>query len=203
MSRKLPRSFYNRPTLKVARDLLGTHLVFRTEEGRMAARIVEVEAYIGQDDPACHAAPGPTDRNRVMYGKPGFSYVYFVYGMYHCFNVVTEAKGYPAAVLIRAAEPVDGVGLLRHNSPKSLERTILSGPGKLCRAFGLTTHHSAMDLTGTELFLTEGSEEVGAIVCSERIGIKKGTELPYRFFLEDSGAVSGPKAKSRVTGRTR
>ena len=191
MSRKLPRSFYDRPTLEVARDLLGCHLVFRTPEGRLTARIVEVEAYIGRDDPACHAARGLTERNRVMFGRPGFSYVYFVYGMYHCFNIVTEREGFPAAVLLRAAEPVAGLKAMRTRSPKGKSEQILSGPGKFCRAFGLTRDHSGLDLTGSELYLTEGVGSPGRVETGGRIGIKVGQELPYRFCLADSNAVSG------------
>jgi len=191
LKRKLPRSFYARPTLEVARDLLGKEIVFNTAGERLSARIVEVEAYIGRDDPACHAAPGPTERNRVMFGKPGFSYVYFIYGMYHCFNIVTEREGFPAAVLLRAAEPLVGIDAMRSNSPRGKVDTILSGPGKFCRSFGLTREHSAMDLTGTALYLKDTDAPVGEIVVTSRIGIKKGTELPYRFCVADSAALSG------------
>ena len=166
----------------------------------MSARIVEVEAYIGEEDPACHAAPGPTARNQVMYGKPGFSYVYFIYGMYNCLNFVTERRGFPAAVLIRAAEPLEGFGVMRANSPKASKKTILSGPGKLCRAYGLSTEHSGLDLTGNTLYLTEKTAEPREIVQSVRIGISKGMELPYRFYLSESDAVSGVKGVKRSSG---
>jgi DNA-3-methyladenine glycosylase len=191
MSRKLPRSFYNRPTLKVARDLLGSVITFRTKQTSLSACIVEVEAYIGQDDPACHAARGLTERNRVMFGRPGFSYIYFIYGMYNCFNIVTEREGFPAAVLLRAAEPVDGIESMRARSPKSEIEQVLSGPGKFCRSFGLTRDHSGVDLTGNTLYLTEGEGKPGRIVITPRIGIRTGTELPYRLYLADSQAVSG------------
>ena len=190
MSRTLSRSFYKRPTLDVARDLLGQILVFATNEGECSARIVETEAYIGQDDPACHAARGPTARNRVMFGQPGFSYIYFIYGMYYCFNVVTERDGFPAAVLIRAAEPLAGQDIMRSNSPKGTPERILSGPGKLCRSFGLTTKHSGLDLTGDLVRLMKGERRSGKIVQGSRIGIKDGVDLPYRFYLDDSLAVS-------------
>ncbi len=197
MSRKLPRSFYNRPTLQVARDLLGGQIYFQSGPGKLSARIVEVEAYIGRDDPACHAAPGLTRRNRVMFGKPGFSYVYFVYGMYHCFNIVTEDEGFPAAVLLRAAEPLEGREVMRRNSPKGGRDKILSGPGKFCRAFGLTTRHSGIDLTGGTLYLRECSDPPGRIVTTRRVGIRKGIDFPYRFYLAESGAVSGTKSADR------
>jgi DNA-3-methyladenine glycosylase len=198
VSRKLLRSFYNRPTLEVARELLGKIICYRTEKGELQARIVEVEAYIGEDDPACHAAPGPTRRNQVMYGKPGFSYIYFIYGMYHCFNIVTEREGYPAAVLLRAAEPCAGLEIMHENSPRCRRSTILSGPGKFCRAFGLTTQQSGLDLCGSELFLKDEGTRSGEIIVSPRIGIRKGTDLPFRFYLADSTAVSGFKARRRT-----
>lgn len=191
MSRKLPRSFYNRPTLDVARDLLGKTIVCDLPQGRLGARIVEVEAYIGEDDPACHAAPGPTARNQVMYGRPGFSYVYFIYGMYHCFNIVTERRGFPAAVLLRAAEPVEGLEVMRQNSPRSRTVTILSGPGKFCRAFGLTVKHSGVDLTGDVIYLCDAPAPESDIVNTRRVGINKGVDLAFRFFLDGSSAVSG------------
>ena len=190
MSRKLPRSFYNRSTLQVARELLGKTICYRSPQGELSARIVEVEAYIGEDDPACHAAPGRTRRNEIMYGKPGFSYIYFIYGMYYCFNIVTERKGYPAAVLLRAAEPGQGLEIMRENSPHCRIQSILSGPGKFCRAFGLTTRQSGVDLTGAELLLKEDGAEVGKIATTHRIGIRKGADLPYRFYLANSVAIS-------------
>ncbi|UCE23194.1 MAG: DNA-3-methyladenine glycosylase, partial [Candidatus Zixiibacteriota bacterium] len=110
--KKLPRSFYNRPTIEVARDLIGKYIVYASTAGLMSARIAEVEAYIGKDDPACHAARGKTRRNAVMFGKPGFTYIYFIYGMYHCLNFVTEKEGHPAAVLLRAAEPCEGIDIM-------------------------------------------------------------------------------------------
>lgn len=198
MNRKLPRSFYDRPTLEVARDILGKSMIFNSASGRLSARIVEVEAYIGQDDPACHAAPGPTRRNRVMFGRPGFSYVYFVYGMYHCFNIVTEAEGLPAAVLVRAAEPTAGLEIMQSHSPKAKGATILSGPGKFCRAFGLTTEHSGLDLTGDTLYLRGAETAASEIVTTGRVGIKKAAERPYRFYLAESAAVSGPRTLRKV-----
>ena len=197
MSRKLPRSFYARPTLDVARDLLGKTIVCDFPRGRLEARIVEVEAYIGEDDPACHAAVGPTARNQVMYGRPGFSYVYFIYGMYHCFNIVTERSGFPAAVLLRAAEPVEGLEVMRQNSPRSRMATILSGPGKFCRALGLTLKHSGVDLIDNTVYLCDAPAPESDIVITRRVGIKKGVDLPYRYFLGESCAVSGPQHMKR------
>ena len=190
MNRKLSRFFYDRPTLEVARDLLGNRIVYKSGHGVLSARIVEVEAYIGQSDPACHAAPGPTRRNRVMFGKPGFSYIYFIYGMYYCFNIVTERVGFPAAVLLRAAEPVEGLELMLANSPGRDAQTILSGPGKFCRSFGLTTDYSGVDLTGSSLYLEDRGETVSHVFTSGRVGIKKAAHQKWRFYDADSPAVS-------------
>ena len=143
----LGRDFYDRPTLDVARDLLGKILRHRTADGLAAGRIVEVEAYIGEDDPACHAAPGPTIRNAPLYGPPGVAYVYLNYGLHHMVNAVTEAKGHPAAVLIRALEPVEGLELMRVRrgrlkwrlgKPAPPDHELCRGPGNLTAALGIT-----------------------------------------------------------------
>jgi len=190
-TKRLPRSFYDRPTVDVAHDLLGKSIVFRSEEGILSARIVEVEAYVGQDDPACHAARGRTMRNQIMFGKPGFSYIYFIYGMYYCLNFVTEREGFGAAVLIRAAEPKQGLEIMRRNSPGEQRKgKILSGPGKLCRSFGLTRDHNGLDLTGRNLFVESRGEAEPKIKSAARIGIKTGTNRLWRFYDADSSAVS-------------
>jgi DNA-3-methyladenine glycosylase len=195
--RKLARSFYSRPTLEVARDLLGKRIIYDAPDGRLSARIVEVEAYVGQDDPACHAARGLTERNAVMFGKPGFSYIYFIYGMYNCFNIVTERHGFPAAVLLRAAEPLEGVERMLASGKNQRKSNVLSGPGKFCRAFGLTREHSGADLTGGMLFLSDSDEAPAKVVVTTRVGITVGQELPWRFYDADSKAVSRP-LKSRT-----
>lgn len=189
---KLPRSFYDRPTLEVAPDLLGKWVVYSSSDGLLSGRIVEVEAYIGRDDPACHAAPGPTRRNEVMFGQPGFSYIYLIYGMYRCLNFVTERKGSAAAVLLRAAEPGEGMDIMQRNSPpQKSPQGILSGPGKFCRSFGLTVKQNALDLTGDSLFIEDRHEPEPRVERSSRIGISAGTRRQWRFFDADSGAVSG------------
>lgn len=191
----MSRSFYNRPTLEVASDLLGKYIVYESPDGRLSARIVEVEAYIGQDDPACHASRGQTKRNAIMFGPPGFSYIYFIYGMYHCLNFVTEDEGKPAAVLLRAAEPSDGVELMQQRSSKSRPHELLNGPGKFCRAFGLNRSQNNCDLTNSELYLEDHQEKVPDIKQSHRIGIRLGADLLWRFYDGSSKSVSKPRQK--------
>lgn len=186
----LPRSFYDRSTLDVARDLIGKRLCCHLHDNFLSARIVETEAYIGREDEACHAATGRTNRNQVMFGPPGYTYVYFIYGMYHCLNVVTEREGFPAAVLIRAAEPREGFGLT--NEAGMISRA-LSGPGKLCREFGLTLEHNGLSLTGSKLFVADANEIPRAVSRSARVGLSKGNDKQWRFFDADSQTVSkGP-----------
>jgi len=189
-ARKLNREFYLRPTLDVARDLIGKYLVFKTGGKVLSARLVEVEAYIGENDPACHAAVGRTDRNGVMYGPGGYSYVYFIYGMYHCLNVVTENEGFPAAVLIRGAEPVEGVEIMLSQFDNKKNNGLTSGPGKLCKAFGLSREHNGLDLVGDILFIEDRGFRPARIENSSRIGIKKAIEKKWRFYEAGSNYVS-------------
>lgn len=186
----LPRDFYLRPTLEVARDLIGKFLNFENGKIRLCARLVEVEAYIGEDDPACHAAVGRTRRNEVMYGPGGFSYIYFIYGMYHCLNVVSENEGFPAAVLIRGAKPTAGEEYMRgrYNNPDSSKLT--DGPGKLCKAFGLNREHNGLDLVDSPLYLEDRGYNPREIAVSPRIGLKKGIRRKWRFYEKDSPFVS-------------
>lgn len=186
---KLKRGFYLRPTLEVARDLLRKTLVFHHPQGVLAADIVETEAYIGRDDPACHAAVGRTARNEVMFAVGGHTYIYFIYGMYFCLNVVTERKEFPAAVLIRAAEPVLGRDIMAANSPAKTAY-VSNGPGKLCRAFGLTRKENGLDLTGPQMYILDRGREPSRVGASGRIGVRNGGEKPWRFFDLDSAYVS-------------
>lgn len=221
MPAKLPRSFYTRPTLAVARDLLGRVLARRTPDGALLrGRIVEAEAYVGEEDKACHARAGRTPRTDVMYGPPGFAYVYLTYGMHHMLNVVTEAEGRPAAVLLRAVEPLEGLDWMaraRRNGsvgdgasggrePVPREHQLASGPGKLCQAFGLDLGHNRTDLLGMELWIEEGSPVPRArIATSARIGCETAAKpwdlIPWRFYVMDSrfvtpGRASAPARKS-------
>ena len=165
----LPRAFYARPTLEVARDLIGHVLVHEARAGVAAGVIVEVEAYIGESDPACHAAPGPTRRNAPLYGPPGVAYVYLNYGMHYLVNAVTEPAGSPAAVLIRALEPIEGEDLMRRRRARASSRSPASfstvelcrGPGNLTRALGITLRDNRRDLTEGPLRI-ESTDSAGA-----------------------------------------
>jgi DNA-3-methyladenine glycosylase len=187
---KLPREFYERPTLRVAKNLLGKYIVFRHPEGKLSARIVEVEAYIGKNDAACHASKGKTKRTSVMFGPGGFSYIYFIYGMYHCLNFVSETEEKPAAILLRAAEPESGIEIMQSNSPGKSTADLLKGPGCFCRSFGLTTEQSGLDLTKNKLYLEDHGEKLKRIERSTRVGINVATDKMWRFFDKDSPAVS-------------
>lgn len=187
---RLGRAFYVRPTLKVAEDLIGKFLVYNTGGRLLSARLVEVEAYIGEDDPACHAAVGRTERNNVMYGPGGFSYIYFIYGMYHCLNVVTEGEDFPAAVLIRGAEPVEGISLMKKQYANADENKLTNGPGKICKAFSLTREQNGLDLAEGRLYLEDHGYKPIEIKRSRRIGIKKGIDRIWRFYEAASPYVS-------------
>lgn len=190
MSRKLPRSFFDRPTLEICPELIGKIIVLKTADSSLSARITEVEAYIGQADPACHAARGMTERNRIMFGPPGMAYIYLIYGMYNCLNFVTEREGFAAAILLRGAEPLNGIELMRERSKTKHDWQLLNGPGKLCRSFALTRAQNGLDLTGGELYLERSDRQAPEVESSPRIGISSGTELDWRFFDPASRAVS-------------
>jgi DNA-3-methyladenine glycosylase len=189
---RLGRSFYRRSALEVAPDLLGRVLVRRTPSGRrVAARIAEVEAY-QPDDEASHAFRGPTPRNRSMFGPPGHLYVYLSYGMHCCMNVVTEATGIGMAVLLRSAEPIEGLDDMRRRRRGASDRDLLRGPGRWARAFGVDRGHDGADLVrGGELWV-EAGEPAAAIATGPRVGISVATDLPWRFAIEGSPWVSRP-----------
>jgi DNA-3-methyladenine glycosylase len=184
-----PRSFYERETVGVARDLLGACLVHVTSEGVTAGRIVETEAYL-QGDPACHASRGMTARNRVMFGSPGHAYVYFIYGMYYCFNAVSAAEGVGEAVLIRALEPLEGIDLMRRRRGRERLFELCGGPARLVQAMGIEKHQNGTDLTCGPLAICSGGPVPEQIVRTTRVGIKEGAELPLRFYLEKNPYVS-------------
>jgi DNA-3-methyladenine glycosylase len=187
----LGRAFYQRPAIQVARDLLGKVLVL----GSAAGRIVEVEAYLGGQDPAAHACRGITRRTRVLFGPPGHAYVYLVYGMYECLNVVAEPAGSPGCVLIRALEPLAGLALMHRRRPnsRSLEE-LAAGPGKLTLAMGITRRHNGSDLTQGPLTLRRFHVEPhSSILTTPRIGIAQAKDLPLRFLIAGSRFASRPR----------
>lgn len=187
---KLRREFYNRPTLKVARELLGKYLMVSKNGTKLSGKIVETEAYRGLYDPASHAYGGMTPRNRIMFGEPGYAYVYFTYGMYHCVNFITERKGVPAAVLLRALEPKEGIQTMKRRRGKEKIEDLTSGPGKLCQAMGIDKTLYGADLTGKTIYVEDRGEEAGKIVSTNRIGIDEGKEKKWRFYIKDNRFVS-------------
>ena len=199
----LPREFYARPTLDVARDLIGKALVHETPAGLASGIIVEVEAYIGESDPACHAAPGPTRRNAPLYGPPGIAYVYLNYGIHYLVNAVTEPAGSPAAVLIRALEPFEGEPLMRRRRARFAGRPadafasveLCRGPGNLTRALGITLRQNQRDLTGSSLRIEDPDLPPREVAWSRRIGINVGVEAEWRVYAVGSAAVSGKSQK--------
>ena len=192
----LPRDFYVRPTLEVARDLLGRHLVRRFDDQEVVGRVVEVEAYCGVDDTACHAARGRTPRTQVMFGPPGHAYVYFTYGMHWLLNAVTEPEGHGCAVLVRAVETVVGLDVVRGRRPGRRERELTSGPARLTRAFAIDGALNTHDLVaGEDLFVAAGQPvDDPAVATSARIGIgyaaPEDLAAPWRFFLRGNPNVS-------------
>ena len=198
--RTLPRAFYDRPTLDVAADLIGKVLVHERRGVRTSGAIVEVEAYIGESDPACHAAPGPTARNEPLYGSPGRAYVYLNYGIHFLVNVVTEAQGSPAAVLIRALDPIDGVAAMRRRRGGGAKRPsdLCRGPGNLTIAMGITIAENRRDLVGDRLFIEDHGLRLGPVAWGRRIGINVGTEHLWRAHVAGHPAVSGRRAPSHL-----
>jgi DNA-3-methyladenine glycosylase len=192
MPRILPRSFYDRETETVAREMLGTILECRTDGGVASGIIVETEAYIGEHDPACHAAAGRTRRTEPLYGRPGLSYVYFIYGVHWCFNAVTRGEGLPSAVLVRAIQPVEGIELMRERrGPKVRGVNLTNGPGKLCAALGIDGSMNAQSLQRGQIVIREGSRIADdRIVEGPRIGITKAADWPLRFFIRDNEWIS-------------
>jgi DNA-3-methyladenine glycosylase len=188
----LPPEFYDRATETVARDLLGAVLECHTHEGVCTGRIVETEAYLGEHDLACHAAAGLTARTAPLYGEPGTSYVYFIYGMHWCFNAVTRAKGLPSAVLVRAIEPIDGVHIMRARRPAAKRDVDLTnGPGKLCQALGIGVAHNELSLSTPPLMIRAATLIPDhAVVVTPRIGITRCADWPLRWFVAGNPYVS-------------
>lgn len=198
---KLPIEFYNRNTLEVAKDLLGKILVRTIEDKPIMGKIVEVEAYLGPIDKACHSYNfKKTQKNEAMYGPPGTCYVYIIYGMYHCLNIVTEEEGMPCAVLIRAIEPLEGLDIMalnrfgkKYSELKSSERKKLTnGPGKLCQALNIDKSLNKKSLLGDEIYILDNNEKF-EIVSDKRIGIdyaEEAKDFEWRFYIKDNPYVS-------------
>jgi len=200
--KKLSRDFYNRDTITVSQELLGKYLVHKVNGEELVGMIVEVEAYKGPFDKAAHSYNNRrTERNEVMYGEAGFAYVFIIYGMYNCMNVVTEEKEKPEAILIRALEPIKGINAMaEYRYGKSFEdlnkreqKNLTNGPGKLCKAMMITRSLNGEDMLGDSLYITEGNKEHFDIVTSKRIGIDYAEEAihyPWRFYIKENKFVS-------------
>ncbi len=206
-SQRLSRSFYARPSPKVAPDLLGRVLVRRLPSGRLlAARIVETEAY-QQDDPASHSFRGRTPRTEVMFGPPGHLYVYFTYGMHYCMNVVTAWRGEGSAVLLRAAEPLEGLADMARRRGTNDPKLLCSGPARLAQAFGVTTRHNGTDLVNDgrgDLWVLTGRAVPGtSVAVGRRVGIRTGVERPWRFAIDRDPFVSRGRPIGSVTDSRR
>lgn len=203
MLHPLPRSFYERKTPDVARELLGCVLARRLDGLLLRGRIVETEAYRGEEDLACHARAGRTPRTAPLYGPPGFAYVYFTYGMHHLLNAVTEAEGKPAAVLIRAVEPLDGIEWMARARGVGAPHLLASGPARLCQAFGLDLAWNRTDLCSGDLWIEPGigipDREVST---SPRIGCQNVPEpwsmIPWRYFVAGSPHVTPGRAARKL-----
>ena len=188
----LPASFYDRDTERVARELLGAVLVCDTADGRCSGKIVETEAYLGPDDPACHAVVGRTGRTWWLFGPPGVAYVYRIYGAHWCFNAVTREEGHGSAVLVRALEPIDGIELMRtRRGSVRTDRDLTSGPGKLCQALGITRDHDGLPLSEPPLMILRGASIPDvAVTTTTRVGITRAAELRLRWYVSDNPFVS-------------
>ena len=188
----LGKEFYARDTELVARDLLGCVLECHTEAGVTSGRIVETEAYLGEHDLACHAAAGRTRRTEPLYGPPGMSYVYFIYGVHWCFNAVTRRTGLPSAVLVRAIEPLEGLDLIRSRRPAARrDADLTNGPGKVCAALAIDARHNALPLSRRPILIREGVAVLrNQVVVTPRIGIRECADWPLRWLIADNPYVS-------------
>jgi DNA-3-methyladenine glycosylase len=182
---QLGKKFFNQPTVDLAKALLGKYLVF----GKLKGMIVETEAYLYKNDPGCHASRGVTVRNAPMFGPAGGTYVYLIYGMYHCLNIVSGKTGEGEAVLLRALEPVEGVSLMQKRRKTKKIENLCNGPGKLTQAFGITKKHNNLSLIEGPLYIFDNRKNY-EIACATRIGLSEGEELELRFFIKDNKFVS-------------
>lgn len=179
----LPRTFYSRDTVTVAKNILGKKIVRKIGKNEISGIIIETEAYRHKDDPASHAFRRITDRNKVMFEEVGKAYIYFTYGMHYCFNIVARNSKFEAgAVLIRAVMPEKGIEIMEKNRGMKNSKKLTDGPAKLTQAFGITKRHYGLDLTvNSELFITDGIKNHCKIISSPRIGIKNATDRLWNF----------------------
>jgi DNA-3-methyladenine glycosylase len=194
----LGRRFFARHVLQVARGLVGRVLVHDGPDGRLAGRIVEVEAYGGRHDPASHAYRGPTPRSAIMFGPAGHAYVYLSYGVHHCLNIVAEPEGSAAAVLIRALEPIEGIEVMRARRSVPDMKAVARGPGCVTRALGLDLGHNGLDMTAGPIVVESSAPRPGRwrLASGPRVGIRHGRGRPWRFFLAGHPCVSaGPRGR--------
>jgi len=203
----VPRNFYDRDPRIVGKDLLGKILVRRDRKTLLAGRIVEVEAYLGEDDPAAHSAAGRTLRNAVLFGPPGYAYVYFIYGNHYCLNVSCLPDGVAGGILFRALEPLEGIEEMARQRGISVEkpsdlRKLTSGPGRLAEAFGITRDRdNAKNLTDatSDLFIADDGYRPNRILVTPRVGISKAAERPLRYIIAGNTFVSGPRTPTLPT----
>ena len=202
----LPPAFYDRPTELVARDLLGAVLECSTPDGTASGRIVEVEAYLGPDDPACHAVAGRTERTWHLHGPPGVAYVYFIYGAHWCVNAVTREEGHGSAVLVRALEPLTGLDVMRSRRRVRRDIDLTNGPGKLCQALAIDGTLDGVRLDRRPLRILEGDPlDDASVIVTPRVGITRAADWPLRWVVRDNPYVSiarpGVVKRRHRTGR--
>lgn len=184
----IPESFFKKDTIKISKDLLGKYIIHKN----LIGKIVETEAYL-KDDPASHSFKGLTKRNSAMFGPPGYSYIYFTYGMYHCLNITTNKEGIGEAVLIRSIEPVKGINQMKKNRKLNSIKNLTNGPAKLTIALNLNINHNNINFLNPNSpikIMQPNKKEKFEIIETERIGISKGRELPHRFYIKDNLFVS-------------
>ena len=191
---KLSREFYQRSAIEVAKDVLGCNLVHESKEGITVGRIVEVEAYLGNEDPAAHSYNNRSSRTEIQYGEGGYAYIYLIYGMHYCMNIVTNSIDLPEVVLLRALEPIEGIGLMKLRRKTDKLANLCSGPGKLCAAMGINKTHYGMDLCGEQLYLkTPEANDSFETVSSKRINIDyagEAKEYLWRYTIKDNKYMS-------------
>ncbi len=188
----IPQYFYNREPEKVAVDLLGKLLIHKTRKGIISGIIVETESYGGNDDPASHAYKKITERNKPMFGEPGYTYIYLCYGMYYLINIVVEEKNKPAAVLIRALQPYQGIELMKKNRKTNIEKNLTNGPGKLTQALNITINdnYTPVFKKDNNLIIKDINFPVKKVIRKKRIGIKVGKDKLLRFYIKNNNFVS-------------